>query len=187
VPITRRDLLAGSLGLTAWADIAAAQQHAQAAVQSSTPVKFEALDALSAKEIEALTAQIVPSDDSPGAREAGVVYFIDRALATFESDKKEIYRKGMADFQGLRRRLFPASTSIAALSAKDQMTLLHAMEKSEFFEVLRTHTMYGYLGHPSYGGNRGEAGWRLIGFENSMAFEPPFGYYDAEESKEPQR
>ena len=32
---------------------------------------------------ETTDAQIVPSDDTPGAREAGVIYFIDRALATF--------------------------------------------------------------------------------------------------------
>ena len=26
----------------------------------------------------------------------------------------------------------------------------------------------------------GEAGWKLIGFENRMAYSPPFGYYDAQ-------
>ena len=56
-------------------------------------------------------AQILPSDEGPGAREAGVVYFIDRALATFDSDKREAYRKGMAEFPRLLRRWLRSSRS----------------------------------------------------------------------------
>jgi gluconate 2-dehydrogenase gamma chain len=43
--------------------------------------------------------------------------------------------------------------------------------------------MYGFLGNPSYGGNRDRIGWKLIGFEDRMAYQPPFGYYDAQERK----
>jgi gluconate 2-dehydrogenase gamma chain len=39
----------------------------------------------------------------------------------------------------------------------------------------------GFLADPSYGGNRGQVGWKLIGFEPKPAWKPPFGYYDAEE------
>ena len=31
---------------------------------------------------------------------------------------------------------------------------------------------------PAYGGNRDRVGWKLIGFEDTHAFYPPFGYYD---------
>jgi hypothetical protein len=31
---------------------------------------------------------------------------------------------------------------------------------------------------PSYGGNRGGVGWKLIGFEDAHVFQAPFGYYD---------
>ncbi|PYT19675.1 MAG: hypothetical protein DMG57_44565 [Acidobacteria bacterium] len=34
--------------------------------------------------IAAIANQIIPSNDGPGAREAGVIYFIDRALSTFD-------------------------------------------------------------------------------------------------------
>ncbi|HLK65879.1 MAG TPA: gluconate 2-dehydrogenase subunit 3 family protein [Bryobacteraceae bacterium] len=183
MPFTRRQLLAGSLGLTAWSEIAAAQQHAHTAVQAAIPPKLQSFDAESAAEIDAIVAQILPSGDGPGAREAGVIYFIDRALATFDADKKEAYQKGMAEFQEMRRKLFPASSSVVALSNDQQIELIRALEKSEFFEVLRTHTMLGFLGNPSYGGNRNQVGWRHIGFENRMAFEAPFGYYDAEARK----
>jgi gluconate 2-dehydrogenase gamma chain len=37
----------------------------------------------------------------------------------------------------------------------------------------------GFLSNPEYGGNRDKVGWKLIGFEDTFAYEPPFGYYDA--------
>jgi gluconate 2-dehydrogenase gamma chain len=76
--------------------------------------------------------------------------------------------------------MFPSAESIASLSREQQIQLVRAIEKSDFFDVVRTHTVLGFLGDPSYGGNRGKVGWNYIGFEDRMAFEPPFGYYDAE-------
>jgi hypothetical protein len=32
---------------------------------------------------------------------------------------------------------------------------------------------------PAHGGNYSQAGWELIGFEDTLHFRPPFGYYDA--------
>jgi len=31
---------------------------------------------------------------------------------------------------------------------------------------------------PSYGGNRDGIGWTLLGFDDTHAYAPPFGYYD---------
>jgi hypothetical protein len=31
---------------------------------------------------------------------------------------------------------------------------------------------------PSYGGNRNLVGWKLLGFDDRFAWQPPFGYYD---------
>ena len=183
-PTTRRLWLSQCAGIAALvdisgADIAAAQQHAHEAALSSTPPSFQALDPATAAEIDAITSQIVPTTDGPGAHEAGVIYFIDRALSTFDADLRESYRSGMASVQQKRQEMFPDSASIAALSSAQHIQLLHAIEATDFFELLRTHTMYGFLGNPSYGGNRDRIGWKLIGFEDRMAFQPPFGYYDA--------
>ena len=175
---TRRLWLSQCAGIAALAEIAAARQHAHQALQSSTPPAFQTLDAAAAVEIDAITSQIIPSSDGPGAHEAGVVYFIDRALSTFDAHLREAYRTGLAEVQKKRQELYPSSTSIAALSNAQQIQLIKAIERSEFFELLRTHTMYGFLGNPSYGGNRDRVGWKLIGFEDRMAFQPPFGYYD---------
>jgi gluconate 2-dehydrogenase gamma chain len=176
---TRRLWLSQCVGIAALADIAAAQQHAHEAARSSTPPPFQTLDPAMAVEIDAITSQIVPSTDGPGAHEAGIIFFIDRALSTFDADKRDAYRAGIAAVQKKRQELFPNSASIAALTSEQQLRLIHAIESTDFFELLRTHTLYGFLGNPSYGGNRDHIGWKLIGFEDRMAFQPPFGYYDA--------
>jgi len=162
------------------AAVLAAQEHAHEVMRSARPAAFSVLSSEEAREIEALASQIIPSDDSPGAREAGVIYFIDRALATFDADKGALYTEGMRRTQANRLELFPNSQSIAALRPAEQIRLLQAIENTEFFDLLRTHTILGFFGNPSYGGNRDLAGWKLIGFEDRFHFEPPFGYYDAE-------
>ena len=175
--ITRRHWLAASPLAAA---VLAAQQHAHQAGRSPQPPPLSILDAAEAREIEAIAAQIIPADDTPGAREAGVIYFIDRALATFDQDKRPLYAEGLKDLQARRAALFPGSQSIAALHPAQQIRLVQAMEKTDFFELLRTHTALGFFGNPSYGGNRDQIGWKLIGFEDRFQFQPPFGYYDAE-------
>ena len=66
-----------------WAEVAQAMERRMPAAQADGDAKLSFLSAAEAADIEAVAAQIIPTDDSPGAREAGVVYFIDRALATF--------------------------------------------------------------------------------------------------------
>lgn len=177
---SRRDWIFGALGSAAGAAIASAQDHAHRAVTAARTPQFEFFDPSTAVDIAAIAAQILPSDDGPGANEAGVIFFIDRALSTFDADQRDLYRKGIHDLQELRGNMFPNATSIAALSNQQQIELVRASEKSEFFEALRVHTLLGFLGSPNYGGNRGQVGWKYIGFEDRMQWEPPFGYYDAE-------
>jgi gluconate 2-dehydrogenase gamma chain len=140
-------------------------------------------DPATAAEIKAIAAQIIPDDDTPGAERAGVIWFIDRALAGYDQDKQELYKHGLAETQAKRAELFSASTSIASLTGEQQIALLKAIEKSEFFQQVRLHTILGFFGHPMHGGNRDMVGWKLIGFEHQMQYEPPFGYYDAEARK----
>jgi len=163
------------------AAVLAAQQHAHEVMRNAQPAALSVFSSEEAGEIEALACQIIPSDGTPGAREAGIIYFIDRALGTFDADKRALYTEGMKRAQAARLELFPSSQSIAALHPAEQIRLLHAIEETDFFELLRTHTIMGFFGDPSYGGNRGLAGWKLIGFDNRHQFEPPFGYYDGPE------
>jgi gluconate 2-dehydrogenase gamma chain len=161
--LSRRSLL-GATFLTALSPEAlqALQAHAHASADSSER-KLKYLDSASAAEIERLAAQIIPTDDTgPGAKEAGVVYFIDRALATFDADKRALYRDGLASAHGK--------------SAAE-------IEHTEFFETLRRHTIMGFLASPAWGGNHDKSGWKAIGFEDAGAFHPPFGYYDMPEHR----
>ena len=175
-------LIQSSAGLSAawllarWPDITAAAQHAHHAAQSTAPLKLEFFTPEQAIEIEAVAAQIIPSDDSPGARAAHVIYFIDRALATFDSDKQPLYNKGLATLQARARRAGLAKFS--EMKSARQIAALKQIEKSPFFQQLRTHTILGFLANPEYGGNHQQAGWKHIGFEDQFVFTPPFGFYD---------
>lgn len=76
----------GALGVSwfalDWSSIAEAAHDAHLAGKSpGAAAAF--LTHREAADVEAICAQIIPSDATPGAREAGVVFFIDRALATF--------------------------------------------------------------------------------------------------------
>jgi gluconate 2-dehydrogenase gamma chain len=179
--VNRRDWILGSVGAAAWEAIVSAQEHAHKAVAQTGPATLGYFDAATAADVAAIAEQIVPSDDGPGAKEAGVIYFIDRALQTFDSDKQDDYRKGMAEVRAKRREMFPGGEGVASLTKQQQVELMKAIEKSEFFELVRMHTLLGFLGDPSYGGNRGRVGWAYIGFEDRMSWEPPFGYYDGEQ------
>lgn len=178
--ITRREWLLGSLGIAGWAAIASAAQHAHFAIANPQAASLTFFDAASAADVTAMAAQIIPSDDGPGATEAGAVYFFDRALTTFAADQASDFRAGLADLSTRRANLFPQSTSFAALSKEQQLQLLRAIEKTDFFSLLRALTISAWLGSPEYGGNRNSVGWKYIGFDDAGVFEPPFGYYDAE-------
>jgi gluconate 2-dehydrogenase gamma chain len=178
--VTRRDWILGAAGFAAWPAIASAHEHALKSAASPSTAAFGYFNSPAARDVAAIAARIIPSDDAPGATEAGVIWFIDRALQTFDSDQQVAYRDGLADLDLRRRKSFPGSASFADLTAAGQIQLLHAIEETDFFGLIRRHTVLAWLGSPEYGGNRGSVGWNYIGFEDHGAFLPPFGYYDGD-------
>ena len=196
----RRFLAQGAGGLSAvwlsahWPALLAAATHARQAVQSATPAKFQFFGANEAKEIDAITSRIIPSDETPGAHEAGVVYFIDRGLTTFGVDDQKTYREGLPELQARVAEMFPGTSKFSALTPGQQDEVLHYFDDQSphgrqrrfrtgpgaqnFFETLRQHTVAGFLVDPDYGGNRDGAGWKVIGRDREHMFQPPFGYYD---------
>lgn len=139
---------------------------------------FKILTATEATELEAIAAQIIPSDDSPGATETGVIYFMDAAIAT-RPDVIEPMRKGLAE---LLAAVYANhnNESFAGLESAQQIEVLKGIENTRFFGTVRFLTLAGMFSNPSYGGNRDEIGWKLIGFEAPHPSLPPFGYYDAD-------
>jgi gluconate 2-dehydrogenase gamma chain len=195
----RNFLLQAGTGLSAawisanWPALLSAATHAHRAAQSAARPKFEFFTPEQAAEVEAISARIIPTNDTPGAREAGVVYFIDRSLATFAADDQKTYREGLPELQARVGEMFTGMAKFSGLTLEQQDEVLHSFDKNaaasqgpfrarpaaqNFFETLRQHTIAGFLVDPDYGGNHDGVGWKVIGREREHVFQAPFGYYD---------
>ncbi len=181
----RSFLLAGGGFLTGvwiaaqWPAISAAAHDAEQMTAPANAAGFTFLSPAEAADVEAISAQIMPSGATPGAREAHAVYFIDRALATFFSAWAQDFRLGLGDFQNSFRSSHPAAP-FAALTSEQQIAYLKTVDGTPFFEAVRTLTLLGMFSSPKYGGNFRGSGWKMMGFADQHAFTPPFGYYDGE-------
>ena len=163
---------------TLWPAVLAAAQGAAAARDAGA--EFEFLDPDDAADLAAIASQIFPSDGSPGATEAGVGYFIDSALRTFMAGQADAVVGGLAALnQKLAAGKGQPEARFATVPAADQLELLKAEERSPFFGTLQFLTVAGMFALPVYGGNKGHAGWKLLGFEHRHFWQPPFGHYDA--------
>lgn len=179
--------LSGAWVAANYSGILSAERYVLKAAQSGQPMKLQFFTPDQAAEVEAIAAQIIPTDDTPGAREARVINFIDRALTTFAKNSQQAYTKGLADVQAQASQLVPGSTKFSALTSEQQIKVLTAMEKTPFFNTVRTHTVIGFFASPVHGGNQGKVGWKLIGYDDSLNFRAPFGYYDAQPQPGPRR
>lgn len=203
-PFDRRTFLTRTAaGLSAawltsqWPAMVSAASHAHSAVSNPAAAKFEFFKPEEAVEIEAIASRIIPSDETPGAKEAGVVYFIDRALVTFASDSQSAYREGLEEIQAILAEKFPGTKKFSAATPDQQDAVLEALSSSKpritasrrnrpnsssqpFFETVRYHTIAGFLIDPDSDrrGNKDGVGWKVIGRENSHMFQAPFGDLD---------
>ena len=141
--------------------------------------EFSVLSEEEALEFRAIAARIIPTDETPGATEAGVIYFIDNVLADEREAEHEILRQGMRELQVAGVRNFNASY-FHELEPEQQDQLLREIEESPFFGTMRFLTIAGMFSLPEYGGNRDKIGYQLIGFEDRHAWQPPYGSYDAD-------
>ena len=166
---------------------AAAGELASGALLSCAPAKhagaWHTFSDADAAVVDAIAALIIPTDDTPGAREAGVVQFIDRSLDTFARDQRTLFADGLADLKKRVGAAHPGVDSFAKLDTARQSALLHDLEnsKSDFFAAMLAATAAGMFANPEYGGNRDRIGWKLIGFEDRYLWQQPFGYYDRDE------
>ncbi len=133
--------------------------------------------------IAAFTERLMPSaPGKPGAREAGVLNYIDLALAGAYADLQDFYRRGLAQLDAYCRKTHNAP--FARLDAARQDEVITALEEGKatgftwptaqaFFSTIRTHTVEGMFADPIYGGNKDFAGWRLVGFPGAQAIFTP--------------
>jgi gluconate 2-dehydrogenase gamma chain len=157
--------------------ILATCQEASEARQEERP--FTTLTPAEAEGLEAMAARIVPSDDTPGATEAGVIYFMDQVLGAERSESLAAIREGLSSLDASASAAFAGATFVT-VSPERQDALLTDIESSDFFATVRFLTLAGMFSLPEHGGNRDEIGWRLLGFEPRHGWQPPFGSYDAD-------
>src|SRR5438105_9684353 len=124
----RKFLLRAGTGVSAawvtanWPALLSAATHAHNAAKAATPPKFEFFAPEEGSEVEAITSRVIPTDDTPGAREAGVVYFIDHGLATFGVDDQKTYREGLPELHARVSEMFPGASKFSGLTAEQQDT-----------------------------------------------------------------
>ena len=148
---------------------ALAQSAASAAAVVREPL--ETLTSAEADVLEAICARLIPTDaNGPGAVEARAAHYIDRGLGGALQSSRQVYANGLAGLDSYasssRGSRFPA------LGPADQDRVLQEVASGSagvpngvaFFNLVRTHTIEGTFGDPSYGGNAGFVGWDLIGY-----------------------
>lgn len=120
-----------------------------------------------------IAEQIIPTDEWPGGRDAGVTNFIDKQLIGPYIKYQEIYRKGFAQIQHTCEAEF--KKPFQSLSWEDQTAFLVKMESGkmdnnywekgsdrQLFGLLRNHSMQGYYGSPRHGGNKDNMSYKML-------------------------
>ena len=133
--------------------------------------------------VAAFAERLMPgAPGKPGARGAGVLNYIDLALAGAYADLQDFYRRGLTSLEAYCRKTNDAS--FVKLSTAKQDEVIAALEQGKatgftwptaqaFFNTVRTHTMEGMFADPVYGGNKDFAGWVLVGFPGAQPLFSP--------------
>jgi gluconate 2-dehydrogenase gamma chain len=134
--------------------------------------------------VAAAAERILPRDEDPGAVDADVPVYIDRILQTPALEPvREDFLGGVAALERRAQRMFQKGFSTLTAEQQDELLTLFRDSpprsgEAHFFELLTVMSLEGYLGDPSYGGNKGKVGWRLMGFDTvgTVAMAPPEGH-----------
>jgi len=139
------------------------------ALQAKEPL--ETLTAIEMDLLDVIVARLIPADaNGPGATEARVAHYIDRALGGALAASRQAYAAGLAALDRYARA--SRGAPFTTLSATDQDSVLIDVEagaatgftggSAAFFRMLLAHTHQGMFGDPYYGGNANFIGWDLL-------------------------
>ncbi len=123
--------------------------------------------------MDVLVEQIIPTDEWPGGKDAGVTNFIDKQLTGPYARFQEIYRKGLALIRQTCEK--DDQKVFEELSWDEQSCFLEKMEAGkmerndwgkgfdrQFFGLIRKHALQGYYGSPRHGGNKNNISYRML-------------------------
>ncbi len=197
--VSRREFVTGMTALGAvWIAAACSPRDSSAPATAATsgnamsgmtespapPQKLMHFTPAEAAEVEAFAMRILPSDDSPGAKEAGVLYFIDNTLVGYAKEQAPLFASGLTDLAKSVSTKHGASAKFSTLTPAQQDEILKGIEKTPFFGAMRFATIAGFLALPKYGGNKDYVGWKFIGQEHAFEQKAPFGWYDRPENQQ---
>lgn len=123
--------------------------------------------------IIAFCEQIIPKDSSPGATDAGVIYYIDRQLSGVFYYDQETYRNGIRNIQAYCIKKY--GKTFESLVPDEQIKTMKMMESNQlnetewpqgkpsgFFNLVLSHTMQGFYGSPIHGGNKDYMSFEML-------------------------
>jgi gluconate 2-dehydrogenase gamma chain len=115
------------------------EDHSSAADQSVALMYFNDFEACT---IEAIAERIIPGDGSgAGATQAGVVYYIDRAVSGFSTGLQRVYRLGLRELDALCTRR--SSASFVDLNAEQQDEIIRRFLGPESGQATAAHKDVG--------------------------------------------
>ena len=135
------------------------------------PVGFRFLNPAQAAAVEAVTDQIIPADDQPGAKAAGVVHYIDLLLTSVRKDLVPAYSAGVPRLDAMARQIggkrfaelpFSEQTKVLEKLELDETPIIKGLSGRSFFELMRGQTLGGFYGDPNH--DRSSVGWKNLGF-----------------------
>lgn len=136
--------------------------------------------------VTSLIEQIIPADEWPGAKEAGVANFIDKQLVGPYTRFQRKYRDGLASVETTCQTLY--HKQFEELAWNEQTRFLEKMESGKladllkgdgqqgsniwqddldklFFNLICDHTMQGFYGSSRHGGNKDYVSYKMVGLD----------------------
>jgi hypothetical protein len=184
--VSRRDFLANGSLVTAASALRLTGSSLAAITQAACSARderaaFSVLTDGEARQLSAIAARIIPTTDTPGANEAGVVYFFDNILGSDMNDRLPIIRESLATFSVAVTAAHPTAQSFADLEVSEQDAFLKTQETTGFFGLVAVMTKIGFFAMAKHGGNKDNVSWGLVDYQghHTGGWQYPFGYYDA--------
>jgi gluconate 2-dehydrogenase gamma chain len=119
--------------------------------------------------LAAAAARILPSDDGPGAAEAGVADYVAAALGEERLNGwLPLFVHGLGRIEAISSetlgKRFPEATPEEQDAILRQLQTIPEPYLRHFFGQLVRLCIEGFVGDPRYGGNRDGLGWRYVGY-----------------------
>lgn len=170
--LSRRSVLGSAISATSVTLIPLANTSCSTPIQPSGLV----IAAEARTILEAFVDRIIPADNNgPGAKEAGVIFYINNSLAHWNREESDTLVEGLYALTRAARRRYELDFALLPDANKDLLLAdmedgrIEGFENSgQIFNRLHRLTLEGMFSDPYYGGNQDYIGWDLIGYPGAV-------------------